>query len=423
MGSPSGVRRAAATAEGAVLPASFGGIRFRLSEEDPTRTMGLVPRRADVLWTAAAMALALLVQQLDASDSTQVDRAPDLLGALLVVAACAPVLIRRTHPVAAAVVALPFVGLALAAGYLVIVPALVGLALCSYAAVRSPRRVTVPLAAYAGAVMAAAVAITGEDSPLPLRILVGAAIGVTAVLIGDAIRSERERGQRIAELRDREVERAVVEERLRIARDVHDITGHHLSAISLQAAGAGRTTSDPDARAAFERIHRLTAEALGQTRRALGVLRDAEPARPAPHAPTPGLRQVEELLEPARAAGLAVDLCVDGHDRPLPYEIDVCAYRIVQEALTNVLRHARASAVRVRVTYGERELRIAVDDDGVGGTGPPGGGIEGMRERVAIVGGRFAAGPTDRGWSVQASLPLADGGAEPRGATVAELAR
>lgn len=369
-----------------------------------------MPRRSDVLWAALVIVLALAVLQLDASDGTQGDRRADLLGALLTIAACAPVAVRRAHPLAAAVVALPFAGTALALGYTVIVPVLVGLVLCSWAALHSARRVTIPLAAYAGTVMAPAVAITGEDGPVLVRIFGGVAIGITAVLIGDAARSERERtreaqelAQRIAELRDRDVERAVVEERLRIARDVHDITGHHLSAISLQAAGGGRTTSDPVARETLERIHRLTSEALGQTRRALGVLRESEPAV---RVPTPRLEHVEQLLEPARDAGLTVDLRRDGIARPLSDELEVCAYRVVQESLTNVIRHAGASAVGVRVSYGEQELLIVVEDDGVGGPGRPGGGIEGMRERVAIVGGRFAAGPAGQGWSVRASLPL-----------------
>src|SRR5918996_625101 len=122
---------------------------------------GLVPRRADVLWTALAIALALTVQQLDASGVTRDDRAPDVLGALLAIAACAPVAVRRAHPLAAAVAALPFACAALALGYMVIVPVLVGLALCGRAAIHSAQRVTVPLGAYAGTLMAAAVTITG----------------------------------------------------------------------------------------------------------------------------------------------------------------------------------------------------------------------------------------------------------------------
>ena len=120
-------------------------------------TLGFVPRRADLLWTALAIAVALAVLQLGTSDPSQGDRGPDLLGALLAVAACAPVAVRRAHPVAAAVVALPFAGAALALGYLVIPPVLVALMLCSGAVLLSARRVTVPLAAYAGTVMAAAV--------------------------------------------------------------------------------------------------------------------------------------------------------------------------------------------------------------------------------------------------------------------------
>jgi signal transduction histidine kinase len=365
-----------------------------------------VPRRADLLWTAPAIALAIAMLWLGPSDATR----PDALGVLLAIAACAPIAVCRAHPVAAAVVALPFASAALALGYLVIAPVLVGLVLACRAAILSAQRVTVPLAAFAGIAMAAGVTIT-SDGPVPVGILGGLAIGITAVLIGDAIRSERERtreareaAQRIAELHDRDIEHAVAEERLRIARDVHDITGHHLSAIALQAAGAGRTTADPVARAALERIHQLTSEALGQTRRTLGALREAGPAA---HAPTPRLEHVEQLLEPARDAGLAVELRVDGDDRALPDEIEVCAYRVVQESLTNVVRHAGASAVSVRVEYGERELLIAVADDGTGGPAGPGAGIEGMRQRVAIVGGSLTAGPAEHGWSVRARLPLA----------------
>lgn len=348
-----------------------------------------MPRRSDLLWTVSTIVAALAVLLFGGARSTEAEPA-GVLGVALTVAACAPIAVRRAYPVAAAVVALPLAAAALALGYLVIVPVLAALVLSAWAAIHSAQRVTVPLAAYAGTLLAVGVTATGEGSPVVLRLPVGLAIGIAAVLIGDAIRSERER-----------TEAAVVAERLRIARDVHDITGHHLSAIALQAAGASRTTADPEARAALERIHGLTSEALGQTRRALGALRSA-PER----APTPRLDRVDELLEPARDAGLAVDLRLDGAGRPLPDEVEVCAYRVVQESLTNVVRHARATAVRVQVSYSADELRIAVDDDGAGGTDRPGAGIRGMRERVAIVGGTFSAGPAAEGWSVRARLPL-----------------
>ncbi|RKQ92737.1 histidine kinase [Solirubrobacter pauli] len=372
-----------------------------------------MPRRADILWAVLAVAGSLVVL-LGGDDG-------GAAGVLLAVAACAPIAARRTHPLPAAVTALALAALGMALGYTAVVPVLAGLVLCSQAAIHSASRVTLPLTAYAGAVMAAAVAIAGTDpvTPLIMRVVLGFAIGATPVLIGGSIRRERERtreaqefARRIAELRDRDVERAVAEERLRIARDVHDITGHHLSAISLQAAGASGARgalSDPEVRDALGRIHRLTSEALGQTRRALGVLRASGPAT---LAPTPRLEQLDQLLEPARAAGLAVDLQLDGSARPLSDEIEVCAYRVLQESLTNVVRHSHATSVRVRVAYGDRELTVEVVDDGVGRPAAPGGGIGGMRERVAIVGGDFSAGPSGRGWTVRASLPLS---AQPSG--------
>ncbi|MDA0181635.1 sensor histidine kinase [Solirubrobacter phytolaccae] len=328
----------------------------------------------------------------------------------------APVAFWRSHTLLIAVVALALAATGMALGYPAVVPAVFALLLCALAAIHSAPRVTLPLTAYAGATMATAIAIAGTDpvTPVIMRIVLGFAIGATPVLIGGSIRRERERtrearehARRIAELRDRDVERAVAEERLRIARDVHDITGHHLSAISLQAAGASGArgaVSDPEVRDALASIHRLTSEALGQTRRALGVLRDSGPATVTP---TPRLEHVDQLLQPARDAGLAVDLHVDGAGRPLSDEIEVCAYRVLQESLTNVVRHSSATVVRVHVVYGERALTIAVDDDGVGGADArPGGGIGGMRERVAIVGGSLTAGPSAGGWSVRASLPL-----------------
>ena len=190
--------------------------------------------------------------------------------------------------------------------------------------------------------------------------------------------SAQELARRVEELRDRDVERAVAEERLRIARDVHDITGHHLSAISLQAAGAGRTTSDPVARAAFERIHGLTSRGArsdpARARRAAGGVR----ARRRSRRPR-GSSTWSSCSSPRAPPGSPSSLRVEGDAPPLSETVEVCAYRVVQESLTNVVRHAGARAVRVVVAYGARELRIAVDDDGVGGSGDAcaGGGIEG----------------------------------------------
>ncbi|MDW5594723.1 histidine kinase [Conexibacter stalactiti] len=363
---------------------------------------------AAVVLAGASTAFVLI--DLDRATRT-VHHDPDGFGVALAVVACAAVALRRPAPVPAALVALLASGVGSIAGYSMTLPLIVALLLAGYAALHSPRGMTILLGWFSGTVVAIA-ATYGSDEAVVGRALGAFALGLLPVLIGDAIRSERaqtrearELARRIEELRDRDVQRAVAEERLRIARDVHDITGHHLSAISLQAAGAGRVTPDPVAKAALERIHGLTTEALGQTRRALGVLRGSAPAA---LAPSPRLGQLDALLAPARDAGLAVELKLKGRQRPLPDEIEVCAYRVVQESLTNVVRHANAGEVLVRVEYGERELFVAVDDDGVGG--PPrrhGGGLDGMRERVALVHGSFEAGPVGRrGWSVRATLPL-----------------
>lgn len=375
------------------------------------------PRATPARWSDAALAAVLVAVSVgwlftDIEDTTrEVVREPDVLGAVLVAVACAAVAFRRPFPAVAALVATAAAGAAAMPGYPAMVPVVVALALCGRAAVHTDRTATIVVGAFSG-LQVMGIALSGVgDAPL-LRGIVGFAAGLVPVLVGNKLRGERirtgeaqELARSVEELRDRDVERAVAQERLRIARDVHDITGHHLSAISLQAAGAGRQTPDPVARAALERIHGLTTEALGQTRRALGVLRASGPAV---LAPAPRLAQVEELLAPARGAGLAVDLRLRGRERPLSEEVEVCAYRLVQESLTNVVRHAGAGEVVVRVEYCERELFVAIDDDGVGGPlRRHGGGLDGMRERVALVGGSFDAGPVGRrGWSVRATLPL-----------------
>ncbi|HWI73797.1 MAG TPA: histidine kinase, partial [Baekduia sp.] len=351
-----------------------------------------------VLVAAVCAGLTFLVRDELLSDGA---RDLDALWLALTAVACAPIAFRRVAPVGAAVVALSVALLGVAIDVTMTGPIVVALGLVARATSSADLRTTGALGVFSGAVIAAVALIKADSDPL-LGALSGIAVGMLPALAGDKLRAERVRthdarelARRVEELRDRDVQRAVAEERLRIARDVHDITGHHLSAISLQSAGAGRTTTDPVARAAFERIHALTTEALGQTRRALGVLRhESEPA--AALAPPPRLAHVEHLLQPARAAGIDVGLSVDGYARELSETAEMCAYRVIQESLTNVVRHAGARAVRIGVDYGEATLTVVVDDDGCGGRGADvraGGGIEGMRERVALVGGSLAAGP------------------------------
>lgn len=336
---------------------------------------------------------------------------------VLVVVACAPVAWVRTAPHLAALAAASAAILGSALGYILVGPLILTAVLVAIATSRTDARMVGALRVASAATFTVTTTAQADAQPV-LAAIGGLAVGLVPALIGERLRAERARARdahelarRVEELRDRDIDRAVAEERLRIARDVHDITGHHLSAIALQAAGAGRTTADAAARAGFERIHGLTRDALNQTRRALGVLR--QESEPAALAPLPRLAHVEHLLEPSRAAGLDVALRVEGRARELSETVELCAYRVIQESLTNVVRHAGASAVRVVVDYGEEALTLAVDDDGAGavvsGAVRAGSGIEGMRERLALVGGALAAGPLDTGgWSVRATLPLED---------------
>jgi signal transduction histidine kinase len=218
----------------------------------------------------------------------------------------------------------------------------------------------------------------------------------------------------------RQAEQAVAVERARIARELHDIVAHHLSVVVLQAAGA-RASGRPADRA-LEKIEGSGRQALTEMRRLLGMLRgpDEEPDL----TPQPGLDELPALAESVRAAGLPVRLVVDGDRATVPAAVDVSAYRIVQEALTNVLKHAGSARAEVRVGYAGDAVTIEVTDDGGGlqavpamaGAGPEdatradGRGLTGMRERVALFGGELHAGPEpDGGFAVRARLPVSDG--------------
>jgi signal transduction histidine kinase len=236
-------------------------------------------------------------------------------------------------------------------------------------------------------------------------------------LAGRLVRSWRRQATELARLAEQlERERAqnsrlaVIGERTRIARELHDVVGHTLSLMVLQA-GAERLAlgaERPDTRDALVQIESTGRSTLTELRRLVGVLRSDDDA--AERGPAPGLARLGDLVESVRQAGLTVDLEVLGEPRSLPSGLDVSAFRIVQEALTNTVRHASASAVRVCVDHGPGELRIEVTDDGrttSPRTANGGHGLVGMRERVALYGGRLTVGPrTDGGFAVCARLPL-----------------
>jgi signal transduction histidine kinase len=205
----------------------------------------------------------------------------------------------------------------------------------------------------------------------------------------------------------RQAEQAAAAERARIARELHDIVAHHLSVIVLQASGA-RASHKP-AGPPLEKIESSARQALAETRRLLGVLRD--PDEEAELAPQPGISELAALAASVQAAGLPVNLLIDGDLNALPPAVDVSVYRIVQEALTNVIKHAGPARAAVAIGCVADTVTIEITDNGTGQPGRPipagGHGLAGMRERAAVFGGELAAGPRPGGgFAVRARLPL-----------------
>jgi signal transduction histidine kinase len=224
-------------------------------------------------------------------------------------------------------------------------------------------------------------------------------------------RAAEERAARLEREREERARAAVAEERARIARELHDVVGHSVSVMTVQAAGVRRLLRPEQEREreALLVVEQAGREALAEMRRLVGVLRRPEEA-PA-LAPQPSLQHVERLVEQAREAGLPVQLRIEGQAKQLPPGIDLTAYRLVQEGLTNAIKHAGASQAEVVVRYGEGDVELLVSDDGRGesdGSSESGGhGLVGMRERVAVYDGELEAGPRPKGgYALRVRLPL-----------------
>jgi len=219
----------------------------------------------------------------------------------------------------------------------------------------------------------------------------------------------KERAARAERDREQQARTAVAEERARIARELHDVVGHSVSVMTVQASGVRRLLRpDQDReREALLVVERTGREALAEMRRMVGVLRRPEEAPSL--APQPSLDHLNRLVDQAREAGLPVELRIEGEAIQLPAGIDLTAYRLVQEGLTNVVKHAQATRAEVLVDYGDGYIEVTVKDDGKGvGNGDGGGhGLVGMRERVSVYGGEIDAGPqTGGGYRLRAKLPL-----------------
>ncbi|MFI5860467.1 sensor histidine kinase [Streptomyces sp. NPDC051546] len=256
------------------------------------------------------------------------------------------------------------------------------------------------------------------DGPAPWAQELGITAWVLAILaVSELVRIRREQWALARAERAAAEKRRVNEERLRIARELHDVLAHSISVINVQAGvGLALLDSDPEhARSALTTIKAASKEALGEVRQVLDTLRTPGDA---PRAPAPGLDRLPELAEQAAAAGLSVGITTEGNARALPPGADLAAFRILQEALTNVVRHSGSRTARVRLSWQPRVLELHVDDEGPATGGPAGGsgnGLVGMRERAAALGGTIEAGPRPGGgFRVIARLPLtADPRADP----------
>ncbi len=289
------------------------------------------------------------------------------------------------------------------------------------------RRVSVLLALLAGIALALARGLLQYRGWSDARTAVEPAVALAALFLGWAVSSHRAyiaeieaRAAQAERTREEEARRQVDAERLRIARELHDVLAHGIATINVQAGVAAHVLHErPEhAAAALRTIKATSKDALRELRGIVGVLREADETES--REPTPGLRQLDRLVEATSQAGVPTQVTVSGRGRALPATVDLAAYRIVQESLTNVLRHAGRASALVAVSYADDEMTISVEDDGRGGAGPPatnghrsralGHGIVGMRERAHALGGELEAGPrADGGFRVCAHLPIAAG--------------
>jgi signal transduction histidine kinase len=281
----------------------------------------------------------------------------------------------------------------------------------------SSRRDTVIIGVVTAMILADAGVLFGDHSWLGPEILgLIAQIGL-ATAVGEAARNRRayiaaieERAHRAEQTREEEAARRVIEERLRIARELHDVLGHHIALINVQAGVAGITMeTDPvQAREALAHIRKAGRSALEELRTTVGLLRQPNAPDEPPTEPAPGLDRLPELVASFAASGLPIAQEMIGEQRELTATVDLTAYRVVQEALTNVSKHAGGAPATLRITYTPDELQLEVTDAGKAcalgdGTGH---GLLGMRERALSVGGTFSAGPRpEGGFRVRTVLP------------------
>jgi signal transduction histidine kinase len=368
---------------------------------------------SDVIVAVAAFVVAASTAALTA---TQHGEDPfTALAALTLAGQSLPLLVRRRHPVAVwfAVGAMAAVyGLADWADPVLPVPAMVALAaLFEW----GRRRTAIALLVLTSLIAVVVTAQIDDSDALDWGVIV--LMLVISPIVGELLRTRRDElaalETRNAELRvqqEQAVEAARLLERQRIARELHDVVTHNVTMLVVQAEAAASVPamSDRERVAALDGLAAGGRAALAELRQLLGVLRESDDGTPS--APLPGMAQAGELVERARRAGLAIEFHQPDLADPLPAAIDLAGYRVIQEGLTNVIRHASATHATVAVNFGRDELVITVDDDGVGGNGTDGTGLTGIRERVRLLGGAVDAGRGPLGgFRLSARIPIGAG--------------
>ncbi|MBG0563908.1 sensor histidine kinase [Actinoplanes aureus] len=372
---------------------------------------------------AVAVAMATVGCLLGSENTPAPWREFDPLAYALTVAISLPLTVRRRWPTFAAAASAVLWLAYVSAGYWPVVNAYAMLLAFYTVAARRPARESLAWVAVSAAGWIYA-GLISEGSSMAGVVVQGVAIPLIVWWFGRAAGQLEDRNRRLAEaaaaLRDGQAERrrrAIADERVRIARELHDVIAHHLTVVSVQA-GLARFVlrSDPaTASTALDSVIDTSSEALAEMRRMLGLLRAGRDDE-RPFTPAPGIAGLGDLIDRVRAAGPAVSLTVTGTPRELSPGPAVAVYRIVQESLTNVLKHAAAANAEVNLHFGADELTVTITDDGHGpGPGAQGQGIIGMDERARLYGGSLTAGPREpRGYTVTAVLPL-DTAARPEG--------
>ena len=395
------------------------------AELRPSESQAAARRRWAVDAVIAAVVIALEILGTHASVSWHRHAAPGVAAYLILAAGGVSLLVRRRYPVAVLAITLASALIAARLGASAVWFALIVAFFTAVLARRRAAAIASLVIGYLGSLWPPW--LVGRRGQTSVTGAVGLAAGlIFLLLVAELIRNRSQRAAAAQHSRDEELRRRASEERMRMARDLHDVVAHNIAVINVQANTALHLMDrQPErARTALSTINDVSKQALVELRSVLGVLRDVDAdggglggglgGGGAPRAPAPGLARLGDLVDHAAAAGLTVRVEEDGAPAPLSADVDLSAYRIIQEALTNTARHSGGTRATVRLGYADHGLEVEVDDDGPPAArsaspsaGGSGNGIAGMTERASALGGTLKAGPRPGGgFQVRAWLPF-----------------